>query len=295
MKNLDITFGTDPEFFVSYEQDGKQFCVPPIFFKKFLGVNPIVPDKKHPIYIKTPNKILIHQDGAAFEFNVPTFKNAEQCKNLINEGLVYLTDFANQYGYTSYTRPVIYFDPVKYFIEQDEEFQDCVIFGCDRDWDAFDYVNYNSDELNVINHPYRYGGGHLHISTKSFSLKPLILPAIKLMALFVGNYFIANSPCPEEEKLRAFHYGKPGKFRPQKYPDGSEGIEYRTPSNSWLSLSVDKMQEMLEQAKKALYVLQDMDKTAKLIERFGNETISAIVDCNQDLANNILLDLQKEI
>ena len=35
------------------------------------------------------------------------------------------------------------------------------------------------------------------------------------------------------EKRRVFLYGKPAKFRPQSYPDGSMGIEYRTVSTRW--------------------------------------------------------------
>ena len=287
---MNLNFGSDPEFFASYSENDKDYCVPPIYFRKFLGLKPIKDDPKHPVYALTSDGVKIHQDGAAFEFTLPVFHTAKECKKLIDQGLDALNDLVSKFNYNIYTKPVIYFDPTKMYKDQDPDFKTCVSFGCDRDWDAWEYFKEGSDEINVENHPYRYGGGHWHVSGDDLISK-YILPCTKLFSLFIGNYFIANTPYPELEKIRANRYGMPGKFRPQKYPDGTKGLEYRTPSNSWLSLSEDKINGMIEQTYKAVETLHDSNKAEYLLSTFGQKTIDAIVNSNQQLATEILGEL----
>jgi hypothetical protein len=288
---MNLIFGSDPEFFAVYNKNGEEYCVPPVYFHKYLGVNHIIEDKKHPVFIQTKDGVIIHQDGAAFEFGIPVFKSAKECQFYINQGLEELNNLVSKFGFEVYTKPVVKFDPERFYRDQDRDFKECVIFGCDRDWDAFDYQNYNSDVFSVETHPYRYGGGHLHISGDD-SLKDLFLPAIQLLALYCGNYFIANTPYPEQEKIRAFHYGKPGKFRPQRYKDGTVGVEYRTPSNSWLSLNENLMEGMLEHAKMALETLHNVEKAKRLMNQFAEITINTIVTSDQEKAKSILAELE---
>jgi hypothetical protein len=284
---MNLTFGSDPEFFAVNKND---ICIPPIYFRKFLGLKPIKDDKKHPIYVNTLDGVKIHQDGAAFEFTIPPFKTAKECKHFINQGLDSLNDLISKFGFNIYTKPVVNFDPNEYYLKQDEDFKDCVRFGCDKDWDAWEYNPEGSEEINVENHKYRYGGGHWHTSGDDYLWK-YILPAVKLFSLYLGNYGIANTLYPELEKIRATRYGMPGKFRPQKYPNGIKGVEYRTLSNSWCTLSEDLINGMIKQTYKMVETLHNPTKAEELLNNFGKKTIQAIVNSDQQLASEILGEL----
>lgn len=285
-----LTFGTDPEFFLSYKENNKEYCVPPVYFLEEIGVVPEIKDKKHPVFIKTPMGIKIHMDGCAFEFAVPTFKNAKEAKSILDEGLFYLEEFGSKYNFKLYKKPTINFDVQKFIFNQSEHFQNCCVFGCDRDWDAFDYINYNSETVDAFSHPKRYGGGHLHISG-IYNLENIVLPLVKTLALYVGNFITANSLFPVEDNERTFLYGKPGKFRPQQYPDGQIGIEYRTPSNMWASFPEETIQEFLNHAERAVNLVQEENKCIKLLNKFSKDTVLAITNSNKELALNILKEL----
>jgi hypothetical protein len=103
-------------------------------------------------------------------------------------------------------------------------------FGCDPDHDVFD-----TETCKIVDaalHEWRYAGGHIHVSGVD-GLMERPLDAIKSMVLTAGLAATAYSPVPDLERERLFLYGKPGKFRIQKYGNGEMGIEYRTPSTSW--------------------------------------------------------------
>lgn len=285
---MNLTFGSDPEFFASYEQDGKDFVCPPVHFKKYFNVLPVVDHFKHPEYIHVNNGVIIHQDGVAFEMKIPPVKKPIELFNYVQNSLDSLNDLVSKFGFNVYTKPTINFD-INRWENEDEEFRECLIFGCDRDWDAFNYENYNSPEIDASFHPFRYGGGHLHISGEDF-LGKYPLPAIQILACTVGNFVTANSYYPELDKQRVFLYGKPGKFRPQNYPDGSVGIEYRTPSNSWLT-HLDLIEGVFHYATKAVEYLKNPKIGGKIINDFSENSIKAIMNYDLNLAKQNLSGL----
>ncbi len=106
----------------------------------------------------------------------------------------------------------------------------------------------------------------------------------------VGLAATAFSPVPELEKTRTFRYGKPGVWRPQAYPDGSFGLEYRSVSNSWTN---PKNRDLAEQIEKWLNIaiekfLPDPDKSESLLMNIRSNMMKAISTSNQTLAQRLL-------
>lgn len=285
--SYDLTYGTDPEYFIVENIDGKEWGVPVPHFLENLGVPEIGYDesRKHPVLLKEDNFKVI-MDGIAAEFTVPPVKNAKDFYNNISSGLESLTKLANSFGYGVSTKPTVYYDFNKYFNPESELLAWCGVFGCDPDRDAI-LENYTSPEVNVKTHIYRYGGGHFHISDNNVLIQEYPIPFIKLLAIFCGNFSIANSPYPDLEKLRMFKYGQPGRFRLQKYPDGNIGVEYRSPSNTWTT-DLNIIEGMMEYAQKAYDYLNNPPVAIKTIQTFLDLTVEAIQEVDVDKANYIL-------
>jgi len=184
---------------------------------------------------------------------------------------------------------VVGIDPERYVpLLDNERIYQGFIFGCDKDYDAIlsDYVCETQD---VTTHKYRYAGGHCHTSGCKFFEH--YIPAIKLMAVCVGNYFIANSPYPDLERQRALTYGRPGRYRIQKYRNGDSGLEYRTPSNSWLSFPLSGYEEMIRMTELAVHFLET--ERIDIIQNYLDDTIKAITTADQTLARKILEEINQ--
>ena len=50
--NPTIVWGADPEVFATYQKDEKLFALPPVIFRRDLGVH-ATKDPKHPVFFKT--------------------------------------------------------------------------------------------------------------------------------------------------------------------------------------------------------------------------------------------------
>jgi hypothetical protein len=284
-----LTFGCDPEIFAAYTFNNEDYVYPPIAFKRTLEVSPIIDDKKHPIYIKRDNYNWM-QDGVAFELTLKKpYKDVDKMFSAIAESIEDITKFLHEYKFRFFARPVVKFDPNLFYKNMDEEFKQCVIFGCDPDEDAI-LPDYNCQTFNVEKHPYRYGGGHFHIGSEDKDEREIIWdnynPFVKLLAITIGNTCIGNSEFLEEEKLRVFHYGKPGRFRKQPH-----GIEYRTPSNSWIQ-NKNTLEKMIDRTKVAFYWLNHPEEALKVIDNYLLLTIDAITNSDQNLSLYILEELK---
>jgi hypothetical protein len=112
-------------------------------------------------------------------------------------------------------------------------------------------------EIDVSTHPYRYGGGHLHI--QAIETNPKVYFPIWEYAAVVFDFIVGMTNTKEprsndvvaQERSRLEYYGKPGRIRLQAYnpKKGLFGIEYRVMYNYWLS-SVDKHMERYNQRRK---------------------------------------------
>jgi hypothetical protein len=285
-----LTFGTDPEYFFTELIDNKEYAVPIPHLIENLGVKEIGYDseRKHPVIYKCKDFKLM-MDGVACEANPKPSKTANEMNRDIQTVLSVMGDFANRFNLGVSISPAVFYDYNKWFNPESRAFSWCGIFGCDRDYDAI-LDNYNSPEIDVVNHPYRYGGGHLHISDENELIKDYPQAYIRLLAMTVGNYSISSSTMPNEEKLRMFKYGQPGRFRVQKYPDGNIGVEYRSPSNLWTT-KIDSIEGVMYWANKAYELLNDQDRAITAIEAYLDLSVEAIQQVDQEKAGYILSKL----
>lgn len=286
MTNYDsnLLFGTDPEYFIT---DNNGFGIPVPHFIENLGVEEIGYDetRKHPVIIKGDDFKVI-MDGIATECNFTPSKTPQEMYNKIKKAIDSIGDLATKYGYNVSLVPTVKYDFDKWYNPKSKLFSWCGIFGCDADRDAI-VPEYNSPEIDVREHKYRYGGGHWHMSDQNVLLDKYPMPMIKLLAITCGNYSISSSPYPELEKLRAFKYGQPGRYRAQNYPDGNIGIEYRSPSNVW-STDINTVEGMFYYAQKAYDYLKNPKKAVELMEEYLPQTITAIANVDQSLSHSIL-------
>src|SRR4030067_1952253 len=229
-----LTIGFDPEVFSTYTKTKYDYVISPAMLEKLKFISPVIDDIKHPIYIKE-DLFSWMGDGVAWELTTyKYFFEPEEIYLFLKESLNCLEKFLNKIpNIKLYKKPVVRIDKKLYepYLE-DIKVHMGFIFGCDEDFDPI-ITNYKAKEFNVENHKLRYGGGHIHFGDEnSENLNYMhynLIPFVQLLSIFVGNVNIAESIYPEEEKLRGFHYGKPGRYRHQSW-----GIEYRSPSNSWI-------------------------------------------------------------
>lgn len=153
-------------------------------------------------------------------------------------------------------------------IEESAEFEDKYLdnpgmleFGCAPQSNIYNIQGNNCRTLP----PYlRFAGGHIHIGLdKEFKLERLV----KCMDIFVGLQF---ENFEKNEMSRKNYYGMPGTFRETSY-----GLEYRTPSNSWLQNeeSVRKVYEGVEKAVTlALNEEIELISNAEVLNSFSSES-----------------------
>ena len=285
--NSYLLFGTVPEYFIIEKIDGKEYGIPVPQFIEKLGVNEIGFDetRKHPKIIASEEFNVI-MDGIAVECNFTPSKTPVEMYKKAKSAIDAINELATRFDYSVSLKPTVHYNFDKWYNPKSKLFAWCGIFGCDADRDAI-VEEYNSPELNVREHPYRYGGGHLHLSDNNTLLNLHPAPMVKILAILVGNYTVANSPYPELEKLRAFKYGQPGRYRVQNYKGDIKGVEYRSPSNVWTT-DLGLTEGVFEYSNKAYEYLKDPKKAVELMEEYLPSTISAIANVDQNLAQSIL-------
>lgn len=296
-------FGTDPEFFAVYRKEGEPYALPPVFFRKYLGVK-ASNDPRHPVYLKLKDVgAILHEDGAAFEMSIrpstkweDLFDNVNYARTVFGEKV--LSHFPSEVESHLQALPTVNWDVARWSNEGDD-FYMATTFGCDPDYDAF---HYDTEEhvVDATKHPYRYGGGHIHFSgIEGFSDAPLM--AVHCLAFTAGLAGVAHSTNPKLDHLRTYLYGKPGKFRVQKYsglweniPFTDTGIEYRTLSNLWTS---DKSiaSQVFEWANIGIDVLFGKRLIKKLFKKLNGDVQKAIVKCDQTLAAQLLDTIKTHI
>jgi hypothetical protein len=291
-----LKFGADPEVFASIDIEGKILAVSPALLEKFCGIKVLEQDdeEKHPIYIDS-SEFSWMMDGCAFEVTLkyPIY-TAKQMRITMLNALDSLNWFLSKLRIFDiepklYKKPVIEISPDMYmdFLDENKIYQG-FIFGCDPDNDAIEF-DYTCETMDVLTHKYRYGGGHLHMSGLD-DFWAFSAPAIKLQAITVGNFCMANSKFPKLEKQRVKNYGKPGRYRTQEYKNGDKGIEYRSPSNSWISFSESQYEELFYWMTRGVEYL--LNKRTDILKQYLNPTIDAITTANSKQSKVILKELK---
>ena len=287
-------FGADPEVFIGYPL-GEKTCVLPPSFLRLMHNHEVIKNGRHPIFIKK-EEYIVHEDGAALEVGVIPSANWEDLWERINRSYEDISTnllalYPNDCDGKVHILPTITYD-VERWKGYSEEFHMSNIFGCDADIDAFD-TEREAEVIDATLHDERYGGGHIHTSGSELASEDPI-SAIKFLAMTAGNAAIAYSDVPSLEKARTYLYGKPGKFRVQKYSNGETGIEYRTPSNTWTK---DKKiaERIFTWFKVGIENLLEQGLGFELIEELTQPTIDAIINADQSLALQILTRIEERI
>lgn len=295
-----LIFGSDPEFFsATPDGNGGVKVVPPAKYRLDFG-HPVTildndPQGKHPVFAEVPGLngvVRVIEDGAAFELTVPPSHTIEGLFHDIQVGYEVGSQIMAQYGNFIEVTPAIHFDTNE-FRNRKKEFLMSLIFGCDEDRDVYELMGLIQSlpkEEDALEHPWRYGGGHWHVSgIKNFQEKPL--PSVRMFGMFIGNLVTFRSPQKELDHVRTYRYGRPGRFRIQEYgklfediPWTDIGIEYRTPSNAWTTdislarLMAETMQMVAEQ------VLPNDSLMEVLIEDLEARTVEAVMTGNEKMA-----------
>lgn len=287
-----ITFGTDPEF--ALVNKGTRSLVPPEWLIHFKGLKPVEVEVnelgvRHPIFIKTENFSVIG-DGALFEYTIKPDEDMRVVYSRVKLAEEALAELGDKYGLEILHSPIADFDVEFYFNNMEEDVvKESVIAGCDPDQDAID-SKYISEVRDLTFWPKRGAGGHIHLGVPDYpELHDHILPAIRLMAITSGNTYIKYTTDEAAEKERQVVFGKPGRFRPQKYKD-TLGLEYRTPSNSWL-ISEEIALAMAEASRKAIFYLKNPEKGIEVIDTFLEDTIKAITTVDKEKAKTVLAEI----
>lgn len=293
-----LLFGSDPEaFFSRVSEDGSLYVVPPAKYRFDFNFRTDNSDPRHPVFATADGQngvVKIFEDGAAIETSMAPSTDIRTLYQDIQLGYQLAKEVAEQFGDSLSVIPAINFD-INEFRDRVEDFQETLVFGCDPDMDVFEMeglVETECRQESALDHPLRYGGGHLHISgCENFRKKPLL--AVKMCAFLLGNLVTFSSPMKELDHLRTYRYGKPGRFRLQEYGkkwnnlDWTDiGIEYRTPSNAWTTdLSLGQRMAAAAQIIADFFLPQN-DIMESLIEDIQERTIEAVMKGLPELAED---------
>ena len=302
-----ILFGSDPEgFYSTFNGLGGIKVVPPAVYR-FDHKFPVVEkDPKHPVFRVADGEngvIKLIEDGAAFELTVPPSENMKTLYQDIQIGYQLASEVAREFGNFITITPAIPFDTNE-FKNRKRLFNQCLIFGCDPDNDIYEMqglIDERPMEEKALDHPWRYGGGHIHISgIEFFQKKPLL--AVKMLATFVGNLVTFRSPMKHEDHIRTYRYGRPGRFRIQDYGKKfnnmdwtNQGIEYRTPSNAWTTDT--GLTDLIEMTIRTIAesVLPDDKLMQCLVDDLEDRTVRAVMEGIPELAEQNYKDAMSMI
>jgi hypothetical protein len=102
-------------------------------------------------------------------------------------------------------------------------------FGCEPDYNAWTGKRNKTPKLE--REEWRFAGGHIHTSVNRVLAKLEQRNIVKWYDASVGLYCVIH----DTGLRRASVYGTAGRFRYTEYDEGITGIEYRVPSNFWVS------------------------------------------------------------
>lgn len=229
---MKLTIGADPELFIMDKKAKKLISA--------AGLFPGTKEAPHPVMHGA-----IQVDGMAAEYNILPASTAEEF--ILNHLSVLrsLRDSIKENNpdldFDFVFKPVAEFG-AEYIAEQSEVAR---ALGCTPDYNAWEGGKPNPTPDAEM--PFRTASGHIHLGwTKDQDVNdPEHLEACCMMAKQLDCYVgakVMNIEDADGHKRREL-YGKAGAFRPKSY-----GMEYRTPSNVWLSSTLT-MKRVFEYAR----------------------------------------------
>lgn len=263
-KDLNITVGADPELFL---KDKSGDIVPAYLFVKGTKDNP------EPI---SGEGHAIQYDNVMLEYNIPACKTEDEFVNhnkfvldYINEGICKENSLELSISASEHLKEEYLYHPISNEM------------GCSPDFNAY------SQEQNIItrnSQTLRSTGGHLHIAYNGLNYTKA-LKIIQALDLFISVPLVILEPSSERKLL----YGKAGAFRYKELSKELKIVEYRSPSNFWLT-----SEELTR------FVYQQIIKAVEFVESDGIITnsqhiIDAINNNDEVKAIEILEDYNIEI
>lgn len=216
---MKLTIGADPELFIFDKKLGKLISAAGLF-----------PGTKEEPYKVEHGAVQV--DGMAAEYNILPASNKEEFVFYNLSVLRSLRDLIQERNpdleFEFRFDPVADFG-VEYIAQQPEEARR---LGCTPDFNAWE--NGVPNPTPDADMPFRTASGHIHLGwTEGQDINdPEFIEACCMMAMQLDCQvapYTMNWEGPEGHRRREL-YGKAGAFRPKPY-----GVEYRTPSNSWLN------------------------------------------------------------
>lgn len=169
----------------------------------------------------------ITEDGLAAEFPVTPGSAADIMAHM-REAITVAHKIANSTGTTLVSPPYVTFSP-KWLANQPE----LRVLGCNPDQSVYDagagMMKPAQDPREIT---WRTGGAHVHFSVPGLDHKGDFMSVqslVLLCDLFLGTLDVVLEHSDLGLRRREM-YGQPGKFRIQEW-----GVEYRTPSNVWMT------------------------------------------------------------
>lgn len=209
MKIENLLIGSDPEAMIIEEASGKMISA--------VGLIPGTKDEPQPI----GNGCYIQADNVNVEWCLPPTKNPKDFFTNLRYCVKYTNSILPQ-GLRVVFKSSHEFDADQLLTKESQE------FGCDQD-----FCVYNTDFNTPNPKPastspnLRSCGGHIHFgSVNLINQQDAVYFIRNIIEPTLGVALVALDPDTRRKEL----YGKAGSFRFKPY-----GIEYRTPSNFWLS------------------------------------------------------------
>jgi hypothetical protein len=214
-----LTIGTDSELFLRNKSTGEIIS----------AEGYIKGSKECPFKYDSVNEWYTTQlDNVLAEFTIPPAKDVK----------AFLTGVAKSISYIRSSLPEDIEPIIQASAKLDEKYlqtEQAMKFGCEPDFNA--YTKYINEKPFAEDYTLRSCGGHIHAGYDGievgfdgdifgYEVDEQRASIVQVLDLFLSVPLVKMEPDSERKLL----YGKAGAFRPKPY-----GVEYRTPSNWYLS------------------------------------------------------------
>lgn len=208
----EITYGCDPEFFVS--QNGVYMPA---------EITGVVGTKKKPMALPSGGAVQI--DGCALEFNIAPAKDVDEFDKNIEMTLADIRKIVSEDIAFDFRSDVMF---TKSAWEKVSEINKEL--GCEPDYDAYTR-SAKTPPAGSAEKPFRTAAGHIHIGfTKADPSDPKHIFDCAMIAMFLDRYVATIEAAWSVPSKRKELYGSLGSFRPKPY-----GLEYRVLGNDWVN------------------------------------------------------------
>ena len=205
-----FTLGCDPEVFLT---DARGALV--------ASCGKIGGDKSMPLPLPIGDGFYMLEDNVAIEFNTAPAESKEQFEQAIEKSLTFIRQYVGD-------TLDLTLSPISaaYFPASELAHPGAFEFGCEPDFNAWKDGQRNP-KPQAADRTLRSCGGHIHVGGFADLSREQKIQLVKYCDLFTG---VTSVVMDQKGTLRRGLYGGAGAFRYKPY-----GIEYRTPSNFWIT------------------------------------------------------------